>query len=84
MKIDQNVYRIFWTAAVWAVRSGNTVTVVSGNDHLHSTNSDHYSGRALDFHSSDMAGLNAWLNRYGYRTLWQVTGHFYHVHGSTV
>lgn len=75
---------MYWTAAVWAVRSGNWVTVVSGNDHIHSRDSMHYADMALDFHSSDMDGLNEWLNYHGYATFWQVAGHFAHVHGQTL
>jgi len=75
---------MYWTAAVWAVRSGNWVTVVSANDHIHMKDSMHYSNRALDFHSSDIDGLNMWLNYQGYGTLWQVAGHFNHVHGQRV
>jgi len=69
-------------AAVFASRTGNTVTIVSGNDHLHVANSAHYSGRALDFHSTDLDGLDSWLNYHGYNTLWQVAGHYFHVHGA--
>jgi hypothetical protein len=72
---------MFWTAAIWAVRSDNWVTIVSANDHIHMKDSMHYVNRALDFHSSDMDGLNTWLNYQGYGTLWQVAGHFNHVHG---
>ena len=56
--------------------------MVSGNDHIHVNGSDHYRDRALDFHSSDLDGLAAWLTAYGYHVLWQVRGHFNHVHAS--
>ena len=79
-----SLHKMYWTAAVWAVRSGNWVTVVSGNDHIHMRNSMHYADRALDFHSSDMDGLNEWLNYHGYATFWQVAGHYAHVHGQTL
>jgi hypothetical protein len=34
----------------------------------------------LDFHSSDLPGLAAHLRRWQYRVLWQVPGHYAHVH----
>ena len=71
---------MFHAAAVWAWRTGNSLTVVSGNDHDHVPNSLHYADRALDFHSSDLDGLAAHLRRFEYRVLWQVPGHFAHVH----
>jgi hypothetical protein len=56
------------------------VRIVSGNDHGHAYNSTHYQDRAIDFWSGDMDGLNEWLVGLQYRTLWQVRGHFNHVH----
>jgi hypothetical protein len=72
---------MFHTAAVWAWRSGNSLRVVSANDHQHSSpRSKHFSDEALDFHSSDLDGLATHLRRFQYRVLWQVPGHFAHVH----
>jgi len=69
------------TSAVWAVRSGHTVTIVSGDDHLHARTSKHYSGHALDLHASaDLPGLNRWLLHHGYVTLFQVPNHWQHIH----
>lgn len=75
---------MFDAAAVWAQRSGNWVRVVSANDHVHVENSLHYEDRALDFHSSDLDGLATVLRGVGYRVLWQVPGHYAHVHAETV
>jgi hypothetical protein len=74
------LHPMFHTAAVWAWRTGNSLTVVSGNDHDHVDNSLHYQDRALDFHSSDLDGLAAHLRRFQYRVLWAVPGHYAHVH----
>jgi len=71
---------MFWAAAIWATRTGNWVRVVSGEDHIHTQNSMHYMGEALDFHALDMDGLNDWLVYLGYVTYWQVQGHYFHVH----
>ena len=72
---------MFHTAATWATRTGNSLRVVSGNDHQHSSpRSKHFSDEALDFHSSDLDGLAAHLRRFEYRVLWQVPGHYGHVH----
>lgn len=74
-------------ASIWAARAGGWVKVVSANDHIHERNSDHYQDRAIDFHASDLWGLNDWLLLQGLETYWQVPGHFAHVHafyGETV
>jgi hypothetical protein len=76
----QRLHPMFYTAATWATRTGNSLRVVSANDHIHVTNSLHYADRALDFHSSDLDGLAAHLRRFSYRVLWQVAGHYNHVH----
>ena len=83
---SRDALRMFDIADIWAVRAGQTVRLVSANDHLHSAASAHYRGRALDLHSSDPAGLSAALRSAGYRVLWNVPGHYGHVHvedGST-
>ena len=77
---SRDALRIFDQADIWAARTGNDVRLVSANDHIHSRNSLHYEGRALDFHSSDPDGLSEALQRLGYRVLWKVRGHYDHVH----
>ena len=72
--------RIFDVADIWAARTGNTVRLVSANDHVHSRNSAHYAGVAVDLHTSDPAGLSTALRELGYRVLWNVPGHRAHVH----
>lgn len=72
--------RIFDIADVWATRTGNTVRLVSANDHVHVSHSAHYEGLAVDLHSSNLDALAATLKRIGYRVLWKVPGHFTHVH----
>ena len=72
--------QIFDLADIWAARTGNTVRLVSANDHVHSRGSAHYAGVALDLHTSDPAGLSAALRQLGYRVLWNVPGHRAHVH----
>ncbi len=71
---------MFFSAAVWAMRTGNTVRLVSANDHIHVNESLHYANRALDFHSSDLGGLAVWMVGQGYRVLYNVPGHYAHVH----
>jgi hypothetical protein len=56
------------------------VRLVSANDHVHSRRSAHYAGLALDFQSSDPEGLAAAFRQAGYRVLWNVPGHYGHVH----
>lgn len=72
--------RILDLVDIWAARTTAAVRVVSANDHIHSRNSAHYDGLALDLHSSDPDGLAAMLRRAGYRVLWNVPGHYAHVH----
>jgi hypothetical protein len=72
--------QIFDVADIWAARTGNSVRLVSANDHVHSRGSAHYAGVALDLHSSDPAGLSVALRQAGYRVLWNVPGHWGHVH----
>jgi hypothetical protein len=72
--------QIFDLADIWAARTGNSVRLVSANDHVHSRRSAHYAGVALDLHTSDPAGLSAALRQLGYRVLWNVPGHLAHVH----
>jgi hypothetical protein len=72
--------QIFDLVDIWAARTGNTVTLVSANDHVHARRSAHYAGVAVDLHTSDPAGLTAALRRLGYRVLWNVPGHHSHVH----
>lgn len=71
---------MFDLADIWAVRTGQEVRLVSANDHVHSRGSAHYAGLALDFHSSDPDGLSETFRRAGYRVLWNVRGHYGHVH----
>lgn len=71
---------MFDLADIWAVRTGNTVRLVSANDHVHERGSAHYAGLALDLHASDLDGLAQAMLRAGYRVLWRVPGHYAHVH----
>jgi hypothetical protein len=73
-------HALFDIADIWAVRTGNELTVVSANDHVHSRNSAHYEDRALDWHGTDLAGLAEWLDGHGLLVYWQVPGHYAHVH----
>lgn len=77
---SRDALRIFDLADIWAARTGHDVRLVSANDHIHSRKSAHYEGLALDFHSSDPNGLSAALRGAGYRVLWNVPGHYGHVH----
>ena len=77
---SRDALRIFDLADIWATRTGQDVRLVSANDHIHSRRSAHYLGLALDFHSSDPDGLSEALRRAGYRVLWNVPGHYGHVH----
>jgi hypothetical protein len=72
--------QIFDLADIWAARTGNSVRLVSANDHVHTRGSAHYAGVALDLHTSDPDGLSAALRQVGYRVLWNVPGHWSHVH----
>ena len=77
---SRDALRILDLANIWAARTGHDVRLVSANDHIHSSKSAHYEGLALDFHSSDPNGLSAAFRRAGYRVLWNVPGHYGHVH----
>jgi hypothetical protein len=77
---SRETLRIFNLADIWAARTGNDVRLVSANDHIHSRGSAHYAGLALDFHSSDPDGLSEVFRRAGYRVLWDVPGHYAHLH----
>ena len=72
--------RILDLAEIWASRTGQEIRLVSANDHVHTRQSAHYLGLALDFHSSDPDGLARMLRNAGYRVLWKVPGHYAHVH----
>jgi hypothetical protein len=76
----RDALQIFDLADIWAARTGNTVRLVSANDHVHARGSAHYAGAALDLHSSDPEGLSQALRQAGYRVLWNVPGHRGHVH----
>jgi hypothetical protein len=77
---SRDTLRILDLAEIWAARTGNQVRLVSANDHVHSSRSAHYAGLALDLHSSDNASLAGALRAAGYRVLWNVPGHYRHVH----
>lgn len=77
---SRDALRIFDLADIWAARTGNTVSLVSANDHVHSRGSTHYAGLAVDLHSSDSEGLSRAMRQAGYRVLWNVPGHYGHVH----
>jgi hypothetical protein len=77
---SRETLRMFDLADIWATRTGHEVRLVSANDHVHSRGSAHYAGLALDFHSSDPDGLSAAMRLLGYRVLWNVPGHFGHLH----
>jgi hypothetical protein len=72
--------RMFDLADIWAVRTAQSVRLVSANDHVHAHGSAHYAGLALDFLSSNPDGLSAMFRLAGYRVLWKVPGHYTHVH----
>jgi hypothetical protein len=72
--------RILDLADIWATRTGEEVRLVSANDHVHSRGSAHYDGLALDFQSSNPEGLSTTFRLAGYRVLWNVRGHYGHVH----
>ena len=71
---------MFDLADIWARRTGEEVRLVSANDHVHSRKSAHYEGRAIDLHSSANTALARVLRGAGYAVLWNVPGHFGHVH----
>lgn len=67
-------------ADIWATRTGEDVRLVSANDHIHARRSAHYAGQAVDLHSSANERLAQMLRGLGYLVLWNVRGHFGHVH----
>jgi hypothetical protein len=77
---SRETLRMFNLADIWAARTGHDVRLVSANDHIHSRGSAHYAGLALDFHSSDPDALCEVFRRAGYRVLWDVPGHYAHLH----
>uniref|UniRef100_A0A6M3LZ87 Uncharacterized protein n=1 Tax=viral metagenome TaxID=1070528 RepID=A0A6M3LZ87_9ZZZZ len=80
MRLRGYALKIFDDAAIWAVRRGSRIRLVSANDHLHSLRSAHYEDRAVDLWGDDLEGLAAWLRSLGYLVYWQVPGHYRHVH----
>lgn len=74
---------MFDLADIWATRTGNTVRLVSANDHVHARRSMHYAGLAIDLHSSAPDALAEAMRRAGYRVLWKVPGHYGHLHVET-
>ncbi len=77
---SREALRIFDLADIWARRTGNSVRMVSANDHIHARRSAHYAGFAVDLHSSDLPRLAETMRSAGYRVLWNVPGHYGHVH----
>lgn len=77
---SRETLRIFDLADIWAARTGYDVRLVSANDHIHSRGSAHYAGLALDFHTSEPDALCDVFRRAGYRVLWDVPGHYAHLH----
>jgi hypothetical protein len=71
---------MFDVADIWAARTNNWVRLVSANDHIHGPRSAHYKGVAVDLHSSDLEGLARTMREAGYDVLWNVRGHYGHVH----
>lgn len=71
---------MFDLADVWATRTGNDVRLVSANDHVHARRSMHYAGLAIDLHSSANDALAEAMRKLGFRVLWNVPGHFGHLH----
>ena len=81
MRVTSRVaLRMFDLADMWARRTGQDVRLVSANDHVHARKSAHYEGRAIDLHSSANGALAQTLRAAGYAVLWNVPGHFGHVH----
>ena len=77
---SREALRIFDLADIWSRRTGNTVRMVSANDHVHARRSAHYAGFAVDLHSSNLDALARTMKSAGYRVLWRVPGHYSHVH----
>jgi hypothetical protein len=77
---SREALRIFDVADIWAARTGETVRLVSANDHVHSRASAHYEGLAVDLHSSAPDALAEAMRLAGFMVLWRVPGHFGHLH----
>jgi hypothetical protein len=77
---SRDTLRILDLTEIWAARTGNQVRLVSANDHQHTSRSAHYAGLALDLHTSDNESLARALRAAGYLVLWNVPGHYSHVH----
>jgi len=77
---SREALRIFDVADIWAARTGQSVRLVSANDHVHSRASAHYEGLAVDLHSSDNDALAGVMRQAGFLVLWRVPGHFGHLH----
>jgi D-alanyl-D-alanine dipeptidase len=77
---SREALRIFDVADIWAARTGQSVTLVSANDHVHSRASAHYEGLAVDLHSSAPDALAEAMRLAGFTVLWRVPGHFNHLH----
>jgi hypothetical protein len=77
---SREALRIFDVADIWAARTGQSVRLVSANDHVHSRASAHYEGLAVDLHSSAPDGLADAMRLAGFTVLWKVPGHFNHLH----
>jgi hypothetical protein len=77
---SRETLRMFDLADIWAARTGHDVRLVSANDHVHTRGSAHYAGLAVDFHSSDPDTLTEVLRLAGYFVLWNVPGHYAHLH----
>ena len=71
---------MFDLADIWASAHREVVRLVSANDHVHSRASAHYDGLAIDLHSSAPDALAEAMRLAGYAVLWNVPGHFNHLH----
>jgi hypothetical protein len=87
--------RILEVAAEWSVYTQREVVVTSLNDHIHTPQSLHYQDRAVDFTVRTQGGapdrlalthFATWLTtQLGavYEVIWDVPGHYNHVHVET-
>lgn len=80
VRLSPSVHPLVEAALFWARHTCTWVRVTSGNDHTHAPNSRHYTNEAVDFVSADLRGLTRFLSGLGYRTLYDVPGHYHHVH----
>ncbi len=80
LDIEPSHGRMLELAAYWASLSGAYLRVVSAMDHIHGLHSAHYSGDALDFQGQQLDDFAQWMRGWGFVVLWQVRGHFGHVH----